>query len=358
MQKESGNVTLRQIAEKANTSMGTVDRAINGRTGISEKRRREILAIAEELGYRPNRFASALRKQQKIHIGISYPTIMHDFYKNVDAGVDEVALAMGGYGVTVEKIRYEIQDPDLVYQHLSNIDVSRFDGLVINSAGSRTDALIDQFIAKGVPVITFNNDAPETKRLFYVGSNPREAGMMGGELMSMLLGGRGNVTVLGNFSRATPFVDRFSGFCEYLLPAFPDIHMYPCSEGNKYSEIASQSLIELLTRIPDINGVFCTGHTATIGAINALKEMNRKDIILIGFDVSDQTISALEENWCNALLFQDPYKQGYMAIQLLAQHLLDGWMPDRQRLYIENRVVLHSNMRSYQEPSMFTKIFL
>lgn len=358
MQPGNGRVTLKQIAEKAGTSIGTVDRAINNRTGISAARRQEILAIAEEMGYRPNRFASVLRKQQSLHIGISYPIVMRDFYRHVDAGVDAAAEELADYGITVEKIRYQTQDPELAYEHLSHIDLSHFDGLAINSPGGRVAGLIDRFTGSGTPVITFNNDSPESQRLFYVGSNSREAGMMGGELMSMLLGGRGNVTVLGNFSRTTPFVERFGGFCEFLQPAFPDIHLYPCSECNNYSEMAARSLMDLIERVPDINGVFCTGFTATVGAVNALKEMRRKDIVLIGFDVARSTINALEGQWCRALIFQDPYRQGYMAIHLLARHLLEGWLPDKRRLYVENRVVLRSNVYSYEEPSVYTKAFL
>ena len=272
--------------------------------------------------------------------------------------MDDAAAELADYGVVVEKIRYETQEPELAYDHLSRIDISRFDGLAINSPGGRIVSLIDKFTDSGTPVITFNNDSPESQRLFYIGSNPREAGMMSGELMSMLLRGQGNVTVLGNFSRTTPFVERFGGFCEFLQPAYPDIHMYPCSECNSYSEVAAQSLMDLIKRVPDINGVFCTGFTATVGAVGALKQMNRKDILLIGFDVASGTISALEEQWCKALIFQDPYKQGYMAIQLLAKYLMEGWLPDKKRLYVENRVVLRSNVHTYEEPSVFTKAFL
>lgn len=351
-------VTLRQIAEKAGTSIGTVDRALNNRTGISATRRQEILALAEEMGYRPNRFASVLRKQHSLHLGISYPIIMQDFYNHVDAGVDAAAEELADYGVTVEKIRYQTQEPERAYEHLSRIDPTRFDGLAINSPGGRIAGLIDRFVDSGTPIITFNNDSPESQRLFYVGSDPREAGMMGGELMSMLLGGRGNVTVLGNFSRTTPFVERFGGFCEFLQPAFPEIHLYPCSECNNYTEVAARSLMDLIERVPDINGVFCAGFTATVGAVGALKEMRRKDIVLIGFDAAQSTLRALEEQWCRALLFQDPYKQGYLAIHLLARHLLEGWMPDKRRLYVENRVVLRTNAHRYEEPSVYTKAFL
>ncbi|NLB90297.1 MAG: LacI family transcriptional regulator [Clostridiales bacterium] len=357
MERKNTKVTLKEIAEKAGTSIGTVDRAINNRTGISEERKKKILTIADELGYKPNRIASALRKSRSIKIGISYPYVMEDFYTIVNAGIDAAAKELADYGLTIEKIRYETQDPELAYSHLKQIDPRKYDGLIINSPGGRVGTLIDQFSQGGTPVITFNNDAPDTKRLFYVGSNPREAGMMAGELMGMLLGGKGLVTVLGNFSRATPFIERFGGFCEYLQPNFPEIRLFPCSQCNNDPEQATDLVVELLKREREMKGLFCTGYTATIGAIQALKALDRRDVKLVGFDISPKTVDAMEEQWCSALIYQDPYQQGYMAVQLLMKHLLENWLPKTPKLYIENRIVLRSNLYAYEKKPLFTRVY-
>jgi ABC-type sugar transport system substrate-binding protein len=99
--------------------------------------------------------------------------------------------------------------------------------------------------------------------------------------------------------------------------------------------------------IPDISSVFCTGYVSTIGALEALKMLNRRDIQIIGYDVTAITAAALRENRLSALIFQDPYQQGYKAVQLLSRHLLEGYLPEKTCLYIENRIVLKSNLDSY-----------
>ena len=53
-------VTVQTIAREANVSVGTVDRALNNRGRINEETRRRILEIADQLGYHPNKIASAL----------------------------------------------------------------------------------------------------------------------------------------------------------------------------------------------------------------------------------------------------------------------------------------------------------
>lgn len=332
------------IAEQAGTSIGTVDRALNNRKGVNEESKQLVLKVAAELGYRPNKLASALARKKTVRIGIAYPQRPHEFYRDIDAGVDKAAEELQDYGVMVDKIRYQTQDPDVTRARLMEIDPAQYDGLAINAGGSANISQIDHLVHSGIPVITFNTDAAESERLFYVGTNSRQSGMMGGEMLSMLLGGRGKVAVFGNFG---PFVERFGGFCEFIQPNFPEINIFPCSNCSSDTEVAAKNLADILERTPDIGGIFCTGYTSTVSAVGALKAMNRPDIKLVGYDLTQRTGGALREGWCDALLYQDPYSQGYQAAHLLTRHILEGWMPPKPRFYIDMRIVIKSNLDSY-----------
>lgn len=344
-------VTLKMIAEKAGTSIGTVDRALNNRGGINEDSKRHILKVAKELGYRPNKVASALGRKKDIRIGIAFPEEPQEFYHDIDLGIDKAIEELQDYGVIIDKIRYQTQDPKFSRERLEQINLESYDGLAINTAGAANVPQIDRFIEEGVPVITFNTDAPDSSRLFYIGNNSRQSGVMGGELLSLLLGGKGNVTVLGNFAQTTPFIERFGGFCEYIqLYAPNDIHIYPCAECLSEPALAEKSLIDLIKRVPDINGVFCTGYSSTVGAVQALKALNRRDIKIVGYDVTNRTAQALREGWCGALLYQDPYLQGHQAAYLLVRHILEGWLPSKPRLHVNTQIVIKSNVDSYTDP--------
>lgn len=343
-------VTLKMIAEKAGTSIGTVDRALNNRDGVNEESKRRVLQVAEELGYRPNKFASALGRKKEIRIGVVYPEEPREFYGQIDAGLEKAAEELQDYGVIIEKIRYRTQDPEVAYRRLCDIDPSEYDGLAVNSAGNKSSLAIDRFMDAGTPVITFNTDAPESSRLFYIGNNSRRSGLTGGELLSILLGGTGNVTVLGNFTRATPFIERFGGFCEYVQMEAPGLHIYPCSECLSEPELAARSLTDLIARVGDIRGVFCTGYSSTVGAVMALRALDRRDIKVVGFDVTERTAGALREGWCGALLYQDPFRQGHQAAHLLVRHILEGWTPPKPRLHVDTQIVLKSNLDSYIDP--------
>lgn len=66
--KNSGTVGVKEIARLANVSIGTVDRVLNNRVGVSEKTKAKILKIIEELNYQPNIFARRLASKKKTPI--------------------------------------------------------------------------------------------------------------------------------------------------------------------------------------------------------------------------------------------------------------------------------------------------
>ena len=347
MAEKSGRVTLKMIAAEAGVSVGTVARAVNNLDGINIETRTLILDIAERLNYRPNKLAGALARKKTLHLGVICSGMSLDFYSLIEKGIVDAAIEFEDFGVTVERIRIESQDPETEYSKLSSLDISRFDGLAISSSGQATESLIDSFMDSGLPVITINTDAANSSRLFYVGSNSRQSGKMGAEILTMLIGYSGKISVLGDFTRAMPFVERFGGFCEFTQLNYPNVQIHACACASGSSDNMAQMFKEQIDQIPDINGVFCTRNVCTLGAMDALSALNRKDIYVVGYDVTAKTADAMRANKLSALIFQDPYQQGYRATQLLARHLLEGYLPRKPNLYIENRIVLKSNLETY-----------
>jgi len=351
MDTNSGKVTLKMIAAEAGVSVGTVARAINNNDGINQDTRRMILDVAERLKYRPNKLAGALARKKTLHIGVVFSEMSSDFFTLIARGVREAAFELEDFGISVELIRFESKDLETEYEDLSSLDISKFDGLAIGSAGKSTESVIDRFMSSGLPVITANIDAANSSRLFYVGSNSRQSGRMGAEILTMLIGYSGKIAVLGDFTRATSFIERFGGFCEFSQLNYPNIQIHPCACASRDPKHIAQRLIEMINQFPDINGVFCTRHTCTLGALDAINSLNRKDIHIVGYDVTEKTSEAMRNNQISALIFQDPHQQGYKAVHLLARHLLEGYLPKKPYMYIENRIVLKSNLDTYSSDS-------
>lgn len=345
---EKKRVTLKLIAQRAGTSIGTVDRALKDRDGVRAATKDRVLTAARELGYNPNPFSNALRRMGSIRLAFVYPEQPERFYASINAGIGDAVRDLSDFGVEVVHVRYPMHQQAMQEEALKRLAIGSFQGVAINSAGPRIAAQINRIAQAGVPVITFNTDTANSMRRYFVGNDSLQSGRMGAALLGRFLGGSGAVTVLGNFVQAMPFSERFGGFCETIHDDFPDMTLYPCAESYADPQLASRSLIELLTNVPQVRGVFCTGFSSTVGAISALKQLNRRDIVLIGYDTSDELLSALREGWCDALLYQNPYRQGYAAVQTLAQHVLDGKIPDAKKTSILTHIVIKQNADSYR----------
>ena len=72
-------------------------------------------------------------------------------------------------------------------------------GILVSVANSKLMAPeIDAAIEAGIPVITVDSDSPESKRLYFIGTNNREAGRLGGRRAAARLNGKGNVVFFTN----------------------------------------------------------------------------------------------------------------------------------------------------------------
>src|SRR5207247_6133544 len=88
------------IAEMANVSIGTVDRALHGRDGIKESTRQRILQVARQIGYTPNLAARALSvAKASARVGVCIPREIHFFYDQLWSGVLDEARRVAQLGL-------------------------------------------------------------------------------------------------------------------------------------------------------------------------------------------------------------------------------------------------------------------
>ena len=143
-------VTIHDIARELGLSASTVSRALNGNAVISERTRGAVLAKAQELDYRPNGMASALRSGRSMLLGVVIPQANRAFFANIINGVEAVA-AEGGYRVLVMQHH---NDSEREIQCLTDLERLRVDGIVVSVANDgRSDrARYRELLARGTPI--------------------------------------------------------------------------------------------------------------------------------------------------------------------------------------------------------------
>lgn len=338
-------ITVKTIALRAGVSVGTVDRALNNRGRINEETRQKIMAIAEEMGYRPNKVASALGRQRQLRIAVITPENPSFFYRYIRDGINDAIADTLDYGVQVDQIlcrSLKIEDQTCILQ---NLDPEQYDGIVLNAGGDGLTPYINRIADKGIPVVTFNSDAQNSKRLFFVGEDSLKSGRMAGDMMGRLLSGKGKVVILTSFFHPGAALNRVRGFMD-ALQNYPEIEVVGQYQYEDDEKKAYDVCSEILENFPQIDGVFsnsATGAVATGQYLSEHHEKMEKRPVLIGYDVSDAVEQYLKEGWFDMAIDQEPRRQSYSAITLLYKYLTDHRLPEEKVLEIRVNMVMRYN---------------
>ena len=103
--------TLKAVASKSGFSIRTVSRALNGLEDVSSETRQKVMAVAEELGYRPSLLARALVTRHSRTLGLVIPHLTNPFFAEMAQGVFDTAH-QHGYNVLMNHCRWNIE-PEL-----------------------------------------------------------------------------------------------------------------------------------------------------------------------------------------------------------------------------------------------------
>lgn len=183
-------VTIRQIAEIAGVSRGTVDRVLNNREGVNKETSKRVNEIAKQLGYAPNVPGQMLAaRKKKIKLGfIICDTALGLFFSDVYDAAQEKAKELNQYGVTVKFYLIKELTDAYVKPLLDQAEQDQLDGVALMPLRMQS---ITDFIEKAdqnnIPLVFFNMDNEAVPRLSYVGCDYRASGKVAAGMISLVV---------------------------------------------------------------------------------------------------------------------------------------------------------------------------
>lgn len=332
-------VTIKEIAELAGVSRGTVDRVINRRGNVNPETEKKILNILQLMNYKPNRAGLALAAAKKNYtIGVVLFSESNLFFDDIVTGIHEEMEELASYGVNViiKHTRFSAKEQadairELEKENISGLILTPFEDPLINT-------LIEELDAKSIPVVTVNTDIENSKRLAYVGSDYYQGGKTAAGLMNLITDGNVNLGIVTGSSLVLCHRERIHGFLDTIENSYERIQLIETVE-NHDDEIESYKVTsDLLMRRPDINALFFAG-AGVYGGCKAVLEQ-KKDIKIISFDILPTTIDMLNQNIISATISQQPLKQGHDALEILFEYLLSKKTPENKCNYVPSTIVI------------------
>lgn len=335
---ESMAITIRQIAEAAGVSRGTVDRALNNRGRIKPEVAEEIKRIAEELGYRPNQFGRALSmSKNNIKIGVILQSVETPFMQIVLKGIEQAKEEVDNLGGTVLICKISHISAEEVLEAMEEMHQEGVSAIALAPVDDeKVKRKIDEFVEEfQIPIVTFNSDLQDTKRLCFVGQNAYQCGRAAAGLMGELMGGEGQAAMLSGYSSNPSLSNRILGFQTEMEKKYPKIELIGpeyCYEDNS---IAGQITEKILTEHPKVRGIFMNSHGEE-GLCSTLKKYKKAGAVkVVANDFMGRNYELLEEGSISLLIGQDAYVQGYDPVMILFRLLFHGEEPKDEFQYTD-----------------------
>lgn len=274
-------VTIHDVAREAGVGVGTASRALSGNPHVADETRAHVLAIAEELGFRPSPIARAFSRGRTHTLEIIMPLLTRDFYSEVLRGTEE-AIASTDYSLLVQTIEHSTDRDRLIRR--PRVRGRRVDGALLVSLRP-TRAMIKRFTEADVPVVLADAEYAE---LASVAIDHEAAAMVAVRYLLDL--GHRRIALVDHpedpFAAVYPH-SRHRGYRQALAGAglTPDVKMEQITDDTPHAGATAMQALLSLPQPP--TAVFAGSDSQAVGALDVARQRGWRvpeDVSVVGYN--------------------------------------------------------------------------
>lgn len=251
------------------------------------------------------------KKEDGVTIGLSISTLNNPFFVTLKEGAEKAAKEANATLTVVDaqndsaKQANDIED--LIQQGVDVILVNPTDSSAVTSA-------IESANKANIPVITVDRSADGGEVVAHIASDNVAGGKMAGEFIVEALKDGGNIVELEGILGSSAARERGEGFHQVIDKA-SNIKVV-AKQAADFDRAKGLSVMEnILQSQKDIKAVFAHNDEMALGALEALEAHGMKDVIVVGFDATDDAVKAVKEGKMAATIAQKPALIGENAVK-------------------------------------------
>ncbi|HTK80806.1 MAG TPA: substrate-binding domain-containing protein [Bacteroidota bacterium] len=256
-------------------------------------------------------------------IGVSLLTRAHVFYKDLEEGLKSEA-AKNGYELIITAGEFDIGKQS---SQIEDFITRKVDAIVLCPVDSRgVGPAVRKANEAKIPVFTADIAAQEGDVVCHIASDNVAGGRLAGEYLAKLLGGKGNLAIIGQ-PTVTSVLDRVQGFKD-AVAKFPDMKIVADMNGEGVRDKAMQVASDVLQSHPDLQGIFGINDDSALGTLDAVQQFKRDNVAVIGYDAIPAARDAIMKGTAlKADVIQYPTKIGETTIQKVKEYFSGAQLP-------------------------------
>lgn len=319
---------IKDIAVRANVSVGTVDRVLHDRGEVSRETRERVLKIISELNYEPDILASALASKKNYQIAALIPESNKEsrFWDSPLKGLSRASEEIKHFDFNLNNFFFDQNSKkSFREQSLNILDLAPDGVIIVPFFGELAGQFCQGLDKKKIPYILMNSSFPNSNGLGFVGQNAFHSGRVAAKLMAHGMRDPFSVLIV-NFTRengnTNHILEREKGFKSYINESLKNrVEVLSLNisefENNKIDKILSGYNYLFNSH----HGIFVTSSRVFKVAAYISKLQHDKPR-LIGYDLLDENKTYLLDDTIDFLISQKPEEQGYKSMLALYNHLI------------------------------------
>jgi len=262
-------------------------------------------------------------------IVIITPSMDNPFFGQEAHGAEARAKALG-----YQTLKFSHDDDAFKQSQLVDTAIARNAGAIIldNAGADASAAAVAKAKAAGVPVFLIDREI-NTRGLAtaQIVSNNYQGAALGAEAFVQAMGEKGAYVELVGKESDTNAMIRSKGFHE-VIDQYPDLKLISRQTANWSQSEAFAKTQSILQAHPEVKGVIAGNDTMALGAVAALESVGRSDVVVVGFDGSNDARDAIRAGKLHATVLQPAYRQAQYAVELADRYLKTGktGQPEKQ----------------------------
>lgn len=321
-------IRIKDIAEQAGVSVGTVDRILHNRPNVSAVARKKVEDVLEKINYKPNMYASALAYNKEYIFYVIMPKHSSEAYwAEIEEGVQKACEHRSDFNIETKILYYSRYDADdFMKQCNICIDAQPSAVVLVPSQVDITKMFAEKLHEQNIPLMLLDSYLPELNPLSFFGQDSFSSGYFAAKMLMLLARNDKQIMMMKQMKNgrvsSRQQENREIGFRNYMRAHYPEVEILELDlpldvEREKYSEM----LEEFFDSHPEVHNCITFASKAYLVG-EFLSFTKRRDVKIMGYDMVPKNAACLRQGSISFLIAQHAFMQGFHCIDALFKHIV------------------------------------